>query len=304
MKVGFIGLGRMGQGIAGRIRTAGHDMLVFDPAPGQTAALEEAGAVAVDSVAAAAAARDVVISMLPNDDALHAVVEGGKGLKKSMPDECVHVAMGTHGITAIRSTAASHAAAGQGFLACPVLGRPNLAAEGQLSLLPAGSQDAIEKVRPLFAAMGKQTFELGTEPEIATTVKIASNFMLGCAIEAMGEAINLVDKLGVDPALFLDVTLKGLFGAPAYETYGRMIVDRDWQGFGATAVIGLKDADLALEAAKLAGIPLPSTHVWRDYLIEAIDRGDGGLDWAVMAREHARAAGLEDRAQPPRGRDA
>lgn len=294
MKVGFIGLGRMGQGIAGRIHAAGHDMLLFDPAPGQTAALEEAGAVRVDSPAAAAAQRNVVVSMLPSDQALLAVLEGDKGLLAHMSGDCVHMAMGTHGIPAVRSAAEMHAQAGQDFIACPVLGRPNLAADGLLSLLPAGPAHALERARPLFAAIGKQTFELGSDPQTAAIVKIASNFMLGCAIEAMGEAIALVEKLGVKPSLFLDVTLKGLFGAPAYETYGRMIVDREWHGYGATAVIGLKDADLALEAARLAGVPLPSTHVWRDYLLEAIDRGDGGLDWAVMAREHARAAGMPE----------
>jgi 3-hydroxyisobutyrate dehydrogenase-like beta-hydroxyacid dehydrogenase len=293
MKVGFIGLGRMGQGIAGRIRSAGHDMLVFDPAPGQTTALEEAGAVAVDSPAAVAADADVVVSMLPSDEALRAVLEGDGGLLAKMPADCVHMAMGTHGIPAIKTAAEMHRGAGQDFIACPVLGRPNLAADGLLSLLPAGPPGAIDRVRPLFDTIGKQTFELGTEPQTATTVKVASNFMLGCAIEAMGEAIVLVEKLGVDPSQFLDVTLKGLFGAPAYETYGKMIVDKDWHGYGATAVIGLKDADLALEAADLADMPLPSAHVWRDYLLRAIERGDGGLDWAVMAREQARAAGLE-----------
>lgn len=294
MKVGFIGLGRMGQGIAGRICSAGHDMLVFDPAPGQTTSLEQAGAVAVDSPAAVAAGRSVVVSMLPSDEALCSVLEGKQGLLAKMPGNCVHMAMGTHGIPAIKSAAERHAEVGQEFIACPVLGRPNLAADGLLSLLPAGRPGAIATVRPLFEVMGKQAFEVGTEPWIATTIKVASNFMLGCAIEAMGEAISLVDKLGVDPSLFLDVTLKGLFGAPAYETYGRMIVDKDWQGYGATAVIGLKDAELALEAAALADMPLPSTHIWRDYLQLAIERGDGGLDWAVMAREQARAAGLEE----------
>lgn len=294
MKVGFIGLGRMGQGIAGRIRSAGHDMLVFDAAPGQTGKLEEAGAVAVDSPAAATADRNVVVSMLPSDDALNSVLEGDQGLLAHMPGKCVHMAMGTHGIPAIRSATERHRQAGQDFVACPVLGRPNLAADGLLSLLPAGPPQAIETVRPLFDVMGKQTFEVGAEPQVATTIKVASNFMLGCAIEALGEAISLVDKLGVQPALFLDVTLKGLFSAPAYETYGRMIVDKEWEGFGATAVIGLKDADLALQAAELAGMPLPSTHIWRDYLRQAIDRGDGGLDWAIMAREQARAAGLPE----------
>ncbi len=294
MKVGFIGLGRMGQGIAGRIRSAGHDLLVFDPAPGQTTALEEAGAVAVDTPGGAAAERNVVVSMLPSDEALRAVLEGDDGLLAAMAGDCVHMAMGTHGIPAIRSAAEEHAAAGQDFVACPVLGRPNLAAEGLLSLLPAGPPRAIERIRPLFGVIGKQTFELGSEAQTATTVKVASNFMLGCAIEAMGEAIALVEKLGVDASLFLDVTLQGLFGAPAYETYGKMIVDKAWSGYGATAVIGLKDADLALEAAGLADMPLPSAHIWRDYLLQAIERGDGALDWAVMAREQARAAGLEE----------
>lgn len=294
MKVGFIGLGRMGQGIASRIRSAGHDMLVFDPTPGQTESLEQAGATAVASAGAAADGTQVVVSMLPSDNALQSVLKGDNGLLARMGGDCVHMAMGTHGISAIISAAERHSQAGQDFIACPVLGRPNLATEGLLTLLPAGPADAIESARPLFDAIGKQTFEVGPEPATATTIKIASNFMLGCAIEAMGEAINLVRKLGISPDLFLDVTLKGLFGAPAYETYGKMIVDETWDGFGATAIIGLKDAELALEAAELAGMPLPSTHVWREHLLEAIDRGDGGLDWAIMAREHARASGLVD----------
>ena len=86
---------------------------------------------------------------------------------------------------------------------------------------------------------------------------------------------------------------QGLFAAPAYEVYGRFIVDGNWDSHGATAVIGRKDADLALEAAEVAGVPLPSIHAWRDYLEKAIDRGEGHLDWAVMAKEQARASGLE-----------
>lgn len=88
--------------------------------------------------------------------------------------------------------------------------------------------------------------------------------------------------------------LKGLFGSPAYEVYGKMIVDKAWEGRGATAVIGLKDADLALEAAVAADMPLPSAHIWRDYLAAAVDRGEGHLDWAVMALQQARASGLEN----------
>jgi 3-hydroxyisobutyrate dehydrogenase-like beta-hydroxyacid dehydrogenase len=109
----------------------------------------------------------------------------------------------------------------------------------------------------------------------------------------MGEALSLVEKLGVDPKMFFEVMTQGLFSAPAYEVYGKMIVDKNWDSHGATAVIGRKDADLALEAASSADVPLPSAHIWRDYLTKAIERGEGDLDWAVMAREQARASGLE-----------
>lgn len=138
MKVGFVGLGRMGQGMAGRILAAGHDLLVTDPVPGQTVALVSKGAVAVDSPAAASHDRDVVISMLPNDNALAAVLDGSMGLLAAMPGSCLHMAMGTHGIPAINRANELHAGNGQTLIACPVLGRPDLAAEGLLSLVPGG----------------------------------------------------------------------------------------------------------------------------------------------------------------------
>lgn len=293
MKVGFIGLGRMGQGMAGRILAAGHDLLVYDAVPAQTATLARAGAVRAETPAAAAAGRDVVISMLPSDVALEAVLYGAGGLLEALPVDGVHMAMGTHGIPAINKANDAHREKGQDFIACPVLGRPDLAAEGLLKLLPGGPPIAVENVRPLLDILGQQTIEVGTDPQSATAMKIANNFVLGCAIETMGEAFALVEKLGVRPSLLLDIMVQGLFSAPAYEVYGKMIVEEAWSSIGATAAIGLKDADLALEAAAAADVPLPSTHIWRDHLLRAIERGDGGLDWAVMAREQALASGLD-----------
>lgn len=294
MKVGFVGLGRMGQGMAGRILDNGHDLLVSDPTPGQTDELVARGAATANSPAAASKDRDVIISMLPSDAILSAVLSGEGGLINGMSGECIHMAMGTHGVPATNGADELHNAAGQSFIACPVLGRPDLAAQGLLNLVPGGPAAAVEKVRPLLDIMGQRSIEVGESPQASAAVKIANNFVLGCAIETMGEAFSLVEKLGVRPEQFLDVMLKGLFGAPAYEVYGKLIVDKAWEGHGATAVIGLKDANLALEAADVADIPLPSTHIWRDYLVKAIERGEGHLDWAVMAREQARASGLED----------
>lgn len=293
MKVGFIGLGRMGQGMAGRILAAGHNLVVTDPVPGQTTSLVEAGAIAVNSPAAASVDRDVIISMLPSDNALSAVLHGDAGLIEGMPKTCIHMASGTHGIPAINAATEAHVEAGQKFIACPVLGRPDLAAKGLLKLVPGGPAGSIDIARPLIEVLGQQSFVAGEKPQAAAAVKIANNFVLGCAIETMGEALSLVEKLGVEPGLFLEVMTQGLFAAPAYKVYGKMIVDKNWDSHGATATIGLKDADLALEAASAAGVPLPSTQIWRDYLISAINRGEGALDWAVMAREQARASGLE-----------
>ncbi len=293
MKVGFIGLGRMGQGMAGRILAAGHDLLVCDPVPGQTTTLEDGGAIAAESPAAVTSDRDVVISMLPSDAALAAILNDASGLIKNMPGSCIHMAMGTHGVPAINHANDAHKAAGQTFIACPVLGRPDLAAEGLIKLVPGGPRNAVDKVRPLFDILGQQVIDAGDDPQAATAVKVANNFVLGCAIETMGEALALVEKLGVDPSLFLDVMVQGLFSAPAYEVYGKMIVDEAWDTIGATAVIGLKDADLALEAAEAADMPLPSTHIWREHLQKAIEQGEGSLDWAVMAREQARRSGLD-----------
>ena len=294
MKVGFIGLGRMGQGMAGRIVAAGHDLVVTDPMPEQLAALVDAGAVAADSPAAASQGRDVIISMLPSDKILDIVLHGDNGLIEHMPDNCIHMASGTHGVAAVNAAKDAHAKAGQTFMACPVLGRPDLAAEGLLKLVPAGPPAAVDTVRPLLDVIGQQNFEVGTSPQAAAAVKIANNFVLGCAIETMGEALSLVEKLGVEPELFYKVMTEGLFAAPAYDIYGRFIVDKSWDSHGATAVIGWKVADLALEAAKTVDVPLPSLNAWRTYLQSAVDKGEGHLDWAVMAKEQARASGLDD----------
>jgi 3-hydroxyisobutyrate dehydrogenase-like beta-hydroxyacid dehydrogenase len=293
MKVGFIALGRMGQGMAGRILSGGHDLVLYDPIPDNTVVLAKAGAGIAESIAAVAMGRDVVISMLPHDASLDLVVNGDDGLLASLSIDTVHMAMGTHSIDQIRQVENAHKAAGQTFIAAPVLGRPDLAADGLISIVPAGPAAAIEKMRPLFELMSKQIFPAGEKPESSTAVKIANNFMLGCAIENMGEAFALVRKMGVEPELFLEVLTKGLFSAPAYVVYGSMIANQNWDSYGATAVIGLKDAELVISAGKSADMELPSVNVWREHLASAIERGEGHLDWAVMAKEQARKSGLE-----------
>ena len=293
MKVGFIGLGRMGSGMARRVLEGGHELTVFDAVAAQVEAIVASGARAADSVAEVCAGRDVVITMLVEDAAVVDLTARAGGLRDSLPSGAIHLAMGTYGVAAIRTMAAAHAAAGQTLVAAPVLGRPDLAAAGQLGIVPAGPADAVQRCEPLFQAIGRRTFHAGDAPEAATAIKLANNAVLGCAMIAMAEGFALVRKYGVDPQVFQDVMVEGLFGATAYKVYGQKMVDESWDQVGSPITVGLKDANLIAEAADLARVPMPSHDIYYQRLLGAVAHGDADRDQAVLAREQARACGLE-----------
>lgn len=292
MKIGFVGLGRMGQPIAARLLQAGHALALYNRTPNKAAELVNAGAARAWSVADACAGADAVLTMLADDDALRATALGAGGIVAHLAPGAVHVAMGTHGVDAIRELAAAHAERRQSLVAAPVLGRPEAAAAGQLGIVAAGPAAALERCRPLFAAIGRRTFEAGDDPAGASALKLANNFVLGCAIEAMAEAYALVRKNGVEPGVLHDVLTDGLFACPAYKTYARLIADEAWDQAGFTARLALKDVRLALAAGDAANVPLPGASLLRDRLLGALAHGDGERDWSVLALEQARASGL------------
>jgi 3-hydroxyisobutyrate dehydrogenase-like beta-hydroxyacid dehydrogenase len=293
MKVSFIGLGRMGQAMSHRILGAGHELTVYNRTPSKAAEHVEKGAKLAGSIAEAAKASDIVITMLENDAALADVAYGDRGLVTSMAKGSIHVSMGTYSLSAVRKLTDAHSDAGQILVSAPVMGRPPVAAAGQLGIIVGGPAAAVEKCQPLFAAMGRRTFDAGKLPVGAAAAKIANNFVLAAAIEAMGEGFALAEKCGVPGAAFLDVLTDGLFSAPAYKVYGKIIAEKGYFGDpGFTATIGLKDVNLALAAGESVAVPLPSANVARDRLIGAIAHGDGDRDWSVMALEQARASGI------------
>jgi 3-hydroxyisobutyrate dehydrogenase-like beta-hydroxyacid dehydrogenase len=293
MKVGFVGLGRMGRGMALRIRENGHELTVFDAVAEATKPLAAAGARVAASVADLAADAEVVVSMLVHDAAIESVTLGADGLCASLPAGGVHVVMGTHGVATVRRLEESHREAGQTLVAAPVLGRPDLAASGQLGIVVAGPLDAVARVEPLLSVLGRRTFVAGPKPESATAIKLANNAVLGCAMVAMAEGFALIRKYGVAPQVFQDVMTEGLFSAPAYKIYGQKMVDESFDEVGSPISVGLKDAKLIAEAGALAHVPMPSHNVYLDRLIGATAHGDGERDQAVLGREQARAAGME-----------
>jgi 3-hydroxyisobutyrate dehydrogenase-like beta-hydroxyacid dehydrogenase len=292
MKVGFIGLGRIGGPMARRLAAAGHDLTVHDREPERIATLVANGAHGADSVGAASADRDVVMTSLPDDEALLEVSNAAAGVRESLPAGGIHVVLGTHGIETIRELAASHSNAGQSLVSAPVFGRPDQAEAGTIRVVTGGAEDSVSRCAPLLEVLAEQTYDAGVLPESAAIVKLANNLVLGCAVEAFGEAISLLRKHDVSPGVLYDVATEGFLAAPVYKVYGRTMLDQSYDEVGFTARLGLKDMDLVLDAADAAYVPLPSVNAYRDRLLGALAHGEGDLDLSVVAREQARASGL------------
>jgi 3-hydroxyisobutyrate dehydrogenase-like beta-hydroxyacid dehydrogenase len=293
MKVGFIGLGRMGGAMARRLIDGGHDVGVYNRSADKLKPLLDLGAKQLGSIKAAAGYGEAVFTMLADDPAVTEVVTRSGGLLESLPKGGIHICAGTHSVGCIGKLKKLHDDAGQILLATPMLGRPEVVASGQAGMVLGGAQEILDRCRPLFAAIARRAFEAGADPVAAAAIKIANNFVLGCAIEAMGEGFSLVRKYDVVPDVFLEVMTDGLFACSAYKIYGKIIAEERYQPAGQRAILGLKDANFALEAGGAVGVPLPSGNVWRDRLIGAVAHGEAEHDWAVMAKDQARASGLD-----------
>ena len=294
MKVGFIGLGRMGSAMARRLVDGKHDVGVFNRTPEKLKPLTDAGAKPLDSVKAAANYGEAVFTMLADDAALFEVVAKPGGLLQSLPKGGIHICAGTHSVAAHPEYQKAARPMPDKFCSrrrCSD-GRSS-SRPARRGMLVAGDKDAVARCRPLFDAIARRTFEAGTDPVAAAAIKIANNFVLGCAIEAMGEGFSLIRKYDVMPDVFHDVMTDGLFACSAYKVYGKIIAEERYLPAGQRAILGLKDANLALEAGGAVGVPLPSGNVWRDRLVGAVAHGEAEHDWAVMAKDQARASGLD-----------
>lgn len=279
MNVGFMGLGQMGRPMVERLRDAGHSLKVYN----RTRSSPEVQA-NPDAVLDA----DIVITMLADDAAVRAVWLDS-GLAQRLPGNAIHLNMATVSMAIARELSGIQR---DRYVAAPVFGRPPLAAQGQLDIVAAGPQAALERCGPLFSVLGKQTFVVGQEPAMANAVKIARNFLLATMIESLGEAFALVRKCGVAPGEFLSVIAGTSLGSPAYKNYGKMIVEEAWSPAQFPMPLGVKDVELALATAREAGMDLALGQLIRDNLLAAIAAGRAEQDWAALAGHIAAEAGL------------
>jgi 3-hydroxyisobutyrate dehydrogenase-like beta-hydroxyacid dehydrogenase len=289
--IGFIGLGSMGQAMATNVIRAGHRVRVWNRSRGPVDELVRRGALAA-ATARDAFTGDAVISMLPTDDVVRSIIVAER-LLDDAPPTIVHVNMATISVALARELADLHRARGLGYVAAPVFGRPDVAAAGKLQIVAAGDPAVIARVQPLLDAIGQKTWMVGAEPHQANVVKVAGNFMIIAAIEAMGEAAAMAEGYGVAPGELLDILTNAVFPAPVYRNYGAIIAEQRYEPAGFKLVLGLKDVRLALEAAEAVHAPLPFASVLRDNLLDAIAHGQSDQDWSSVASVARRRAGRE-----------
>jgi len=289
MDVGFIGIGSMGAAMAPNLVKAGHQVSVWNRALAAAKALE---GVTVLTSPAAAFENDAVVTMLSDDTAVRSVIIDSGALASARKD-CVHVMMSTISLALVEELQELHRSAGIAYVAAPVFGVPDVAAKAQLNIMVAGHAEAVATVQPLFDAMGQKTWCLGDDPTHANVAKIAGNMMITLAIEAMGEATALTESYGLKAVDFLEVITNTILASPSYKRYGGYIASNSYEP-GFTLTLGLKDVNLALEAAKAKRAVLPAADIVRENMLKAVDQGLGSKDWSVLAKVTRRRAGLEE----------
>jgi 3-hydroxyisobutyrate dehydrogenase-like beta-hydroxyacid dehydrogenase len=294
-EIGFIGLGQMGSAMAANLASAGRSVIAYVRRADQVARLEALGLRPTTDIGDLLDC-EVVISMLPDDDAVREVVFGGRnddfdGLAAGLMPGAIHLSMSTISTAAASLLADEHARHGQGYVAAPVFGNPDAARARQLFIVAAGAPAVVVRCQPIFDSLGQRTFVVGADPQEANLVKLLGNMMSATALEMLGEAIAVVRKRGLDPQPFVDIMTNTMFGGRAHRIYGDKIV-RQAYAAGFVLPLVLKDVRLALAEAEKAGAPMPSVGVVRDRLITAIARGYGDFDWSVLGLIAAEEAGL------------
>jgi len=282
MRVAVLGTGIMGAPMARNIAAAGHEVRAWNRTRERAEPLAQRGVTVAGTPAEAVDGADVVVTMLSDGAAVEAVVAD-----LPFPDGSVWAQMSTVGVEAIERLSARAAEAGVPIVDAPVLGTRAPAEQGQLTVIAAGPPDARERCAPVYDAVGARTVVLGDEPGAATRMKLVLNAWLLALVEGLAESVALAERLGVEPARFLEIIDGGPLGPPYAKMKGTMMIERSYEPSFSLG-LAAKDARLALEAAEAQGLELPALRAIRAQLEKAVEQGHGDEDMAA-AVEASRA---------------
>ena len=290
MKLGFIGLGRMGSAMAANLVRAGHEVTVFNRTPGKSSALVALGAQEAATLAGACRG-EAVITMLADDEAAANIAMDSGGLVENLSKGAIHLSMSTISVAMSDRLAQAHAQSGQRYVAAPVFGRPDVAAAAKLFIVAAGDPAAIDACRSVFDALGQKTSTIGGVPSAANLVKLTANFLQAAVIESLGEAIALIGKAGIDRRAYVDLLTSTIFTAPAYKIFGPLIADGTFGTAAFAAPLGYKDIRLALAEAETLRVPMPLASLLHDRFLRLFAQGGDNLDWSAIGGLASQDAG-------------
>jgi len=280
MKIGFLGLGKMGAPMAHRLIAAGHELSVWNRTEGRTEPLLREGAIAAATPAEAELGADAVITMLFDDYANEEVLFGPNGLMDALTPETLHISCSTISVALSERLTREHSKRGIPFVAAPVFGRPNVAEDGKLWIVLAGSSDAVDRARPLMQPLSRGISVVGSEPMQAHAVKLGGNFLISAMIHSLSEAFVYADSLGIEPGVFFETVNSALFQSPFYAAYANVMLHPPEKP-AATIELGAKDLRLFQEAAGAGGVQLSLAENLAKVFEGARSQGLGGEDWAV-----------------------
>ena len=301
MKIAFLGLGNMGAPMARNLQAAGHELTLWNRSRDRAQALAGNQARVADSPAEAVREHDAVVTMLFDDAANQEVLLGSGGALDAMKPGALHISTSTISVALSEKLTEEHARRGVAFVAAPVFGRPNVAADGKLWIVLAGEEDAMDRARPLLEPLSRGISVAGNEPRQAHALKLGGNFLISAMIHSLSESFVYAQSQGIKPQLFLDAVNSALFQSPFYAAYATVILHPPEKP-GATIELGAKDLRLFREAAASGGVRLSLAEDLADVFQEAIRTGLGGEDWAAgqykmahkrsKVRERVSAAGV------------
>lgn len=293
--VGFIGLGRMGAGMAHRLCAAGVPIIVHDVAPEAVASLVAAGAQAAKNARAVADQAEIILVSLPMPDIVHDVLLGPEGVAGGAKTRIV-VDLSTSGPAMAARLFEGLAAHGIASFDAPVSGGVAGAREGRLSLMASGPQAQWPQVEAVLRHFGK-TFYMGATPGAGQTMKLVNNLLGAVAIAVTAEGMTMGIKAGLDPARMIEVLNQSTgINSATRDKWPRSVLPRSFN-FGFAAALSYKDMRLCVDEAEALGVPLPLGTQVRDLLKRTLDEVGPDADFTAMAKVVEADAGLD----PERG---
>ena len=296
VRVGFIGLGVMGKPMARHLLGAGFPLRVHSRSSQPVDDLVAEGATRASSPADVAAFSDAVITMVPDTPDAELVLFGEHGVADGAASGSLLIDMSTIDPLATREFAERLAEHGVAMLDAPVSGGQEGAEAATLSIMVGGPDEAFERARPLFEAMGSTIVHVGPSGAGQVT-KACNQLVIASAVEAVGEAFVLAAKAGVDPARVREALLGGFAGSKVLELHGQRMLDGAFEP-GFRSALMAKDGRIVLEAAERLGAPVPGFRAVAERLDAMLPAGRGDLDYAALVTLLEDEAGVSLHEEP------